>query len=292
MTALLSYCRSALCTVVPVGALAGLVAAAAPAPPHTNISTEQLTSRLSAAIENLKYLRCTVNAQERIDGSIKQARSIMKLTYKPLRIYIKNQKGVEVLWVAGQNGGDAWVYPASFPYVTLSLDPNGKLMRGNQHHTALQAGFGTITDLLRTTALRQDNSFSRSFRYMGDTTLQGRPSYVLRSDYPQFRYVNYKAGKNETISSVAERFGCGEFRIIERNNLSIGDKIPEGKVLQVPNAYGRRTVVCVDPKTYLPTMVQVNDDKGLFEKFEFLDVVPNQPVPLVEFTRDYKGYKL
>ncbi len=290
MVALRTTCLSVFRTAWPLGALALLAAAALPAPP--TISTEQLTTRLSAAIENLKFLRCTVKAQERIDGSIKQAHSIMKLTYKPLRIYIKNQKGVEVLWVAGQNGGDAWVYPASFPYVTLSLDPNGKLMRGSQHHTALQAGFGTITDLLRTTNLRQDNSFSRSFRYVGDTTLLGRTSLVLRSDYPQFRYVNFKAGKNETIASVAERFGCGEYRIIERNNLSIGEKIPEGKVLQVPNAYGRRTIVCVDPKTYLPTMVQVNDDKGLFEKFEFLDVIPNQPIPLAEFTKDYNGYKL
>lgn len=287
MVALRTTCLIAFRTAWPLGALALLVAAAPP-----TISTEQLTTRLSAAIENLKFLRCTVKAQERIDGSIHQARSIMKLTYKPLRIYIKNQKGVEVLWVAGQNGGDAWVYPASFPYVTLSLDPNGKLMRGSQHHTALQAGFGTITDLLRTTALRQDNSFSRSFRYVGDTTMLGRISLVLRSDYPQFRYVNFKAGKNETIASVAERFGCGEYRIIERNNLSIGEKIPEGKVLQVPNAYGRRTIVFVDPKTYLPTMVQVNDDKGLFEKFEFLDVIPNQPIPLAEFTKDYSGYKL
>ncbi|WP_177204598.1 DUF1571 domain-containing protein [Hymenobacter arizonensis] len=267
-----------------------LVAATAPSsPPPT---TEQLTSRMSAAIENLKTLRCTVKAQERIGGNINQARSIMKLTYNPLRIYIKNQKGVEVLWLAGQNNGDAWVYPASFPYVTLSLDPKGKLMRGSQHHTALQAGFGTITDLLHTTPLRQDNSFSRSFRYTGDTLLLGRTSHVLRSDYPQFRYVNYKAGKNETISSVAERFGCGEFRVIERNGLTIGEKIPEGKVLLVPNCYGRRTTICVDPKTYLPTMVQVDDDKGLFEKFEFSDVIANQPIPLEEFTKDYKGYKL
>jgi len=290
MPAFLSTYQSAFRTVWPVATLALL--AATPVPPAAPISTEQLTTRLSAAIENLRFLRCTVNAQERIDGNIKQARSIMKLTYKPLRIYIKNQKGVEVLWVAGQNGGDAWVYPASFPYVTLSLDPNGKLMRGSQHHTALQAGFGTITDLLRSTALRQDNSFSRSFRYTGDTILLGRPSYVLRSDYPQFRYVNYKAGKNETIATVAERFGCGEYRIIERNGLSIGGKISEGNVLQVPNAYGRRTTVCVDPKTYLPILVQVNDDKGLFERFEFLDVIPNQPIPLAEFTKDYSGYKL
>ncbi|WP_210519396.1 LysM peptidoglycan-binding domain-containing protein [Hymenobacter terricola] len=262
-----------------------------PAPPPT-ITTEQLTTRMSSAIESLKFLRCTVKAQERIDGTIHQARSIMKLTYKPLRIYIKNQKGVEVLWLTGQNGGDAWVYPASFPYVTLSLDPNGKLMRSSQHHTALQAGFGTISDLLRTTGLRQDNFYSRSFRYTGDTVLLGHTNHILRSDFPQFRYVNYKAGKNETIGTVAERFGCGEYRIIDRNNLSIGEKIPEGKVLQVPNAYGRRTILCVDPRTYLPTMVQVDDDKGFFEKFEFFDVVPNQPIPLEEFTKDYKGYKL
>ena len=114
---------------------------------------------------------------------------------------------------------------------------------------------------------------------------------MLRSDFPQFRYVSYKAGKNETIATVAERFGCGEFRIIERNNLSVGDKIPEGKVLQVPNAYGRKTILCIDPKTYLPTMVQVNDEKGLFEKFEFSDVTANQPIPLEEFSKGYKGYK-
>ncbi|SFP96603.1 Protein of unknown function [Hymenobacter arizonensis] len=289
MVALPAPYRSFAKKIVPLAALS-LVAATAPSsPPPT---TEQLTSRMSAAIENLKTLRCTVKAQERIGGNINQARSIMKLTYNPLRIYIKNQKGVEVLWLAGQNNGDAWVYPASFPYVTLSLDPKGKLMRGSQHHTALQAGFGTITDLLHTTPLRQDNSFSRSFRYTGDTLLLGRTSHVLRSDYPQFRYVNYKAGKNETISSVAERFGCGEFRVIERNGLTIGEKIPEGKVLLVPNCYGRRTTICVDPKTYLPTMVQVDDDKGLFEKFEFSDVIANQPIPLEEFTKDYKGYKL
>jgi hypothetical protein len=285
LAAYLPNCRK----IIPLVALT-LVGATAPlAPPPT---TEQLTTRMTAAIENLKTLRCTVKAQERIGGTINQARSIMKLTYNPVRIYIKNHKGVEVLWVAGQNNGDAWVYPATFPYVTLSLDPNGKLMRGSQHHTALQAGFGTISDLLRTTGLRQDNSFSRTFRYTGDTVLLGRTSHVLRSSYPQFRYVTYKAGKNETIGTVAERFGCGEFRVIERNGLTIGEKIPEGEILQVPNAYGRRTTVCIDPKTFLPTMVQVDDDKGLFEKFEFSNVIANQPIPLQEFSKDYKDYKL
>jgi hypothetical protein len=278
--------------VLSVAVLALISAVPASRPQHTNITTEQLTTRMSSAIEALKTLRCTVKAQERVAGKIIPARSIMKITFKPLRVYVKNQKGVEVLWVSGQNDGDAWVYPAAFPYVTLSLDPKGKLMRSNQHHTVLQAGFGTIAELLRNGGLRQDASFSRSFHYTGDSTILGRTFHVLRSDFPQFRYVNYKAGKNETLSTVAERFGCGEYRVMERNNLDADEKIPEGKVLQVPNAYGRRTILCVDPKTFLPTMVQVNDDKGMFEKFEFSDVVPNQNIPLEEFSKNYKDYKL
>jgi hypothetical protein len=254
------------------------------------ITTAQLTSQLSAAIQNLKTLRCTANAQERINGKYHPDRSLMKLAFSPLRVYIKNGKGIEVLYVTGQNDGDAWVNPNAFPYVTLSLDPNGSLMRKGQHHTALQAGFGTIAELLEGSAGRPDKSFNHSFRYAGDTTVMGRASYILRSDYPQFRYVAYKTGKNETPATVAARFGCGEYRVLERNKLDIGEKLAEGRTLQVPNSYGRRTLVVVDQKTFLPNSVAVYDDQGLFEKYDFFDVVANQPIPAAEFSKDYKGY--
>ena len=68
--------------------------------------------------------------------------------------------------------------------------------------------------------------------------------------------------------------------------------MPAGRTLQVPNAYGRRVIIAVDQKLTLPLVIQVNDDKGLFEKFEFSDIVANQPIPAQEFTKDFKGYKL
>lgn len=277
--------------------LSSVVLTAASAPlassPPDRITTEQLMSRLTSAIENLKTLRCTVRAQERLgDGKYQQNRTDMKMTFGPLRVYLKNAKGIEVLWVTGQNDGDAWVYPNSFPYVTLSLDPNGSVMRKNQHHSVLDAGFGTIADLIHGSSQRRDHSFERSFRYTGDSTVQGRSCYVLRSDFPQFRYVAYKAVAGDTPERIAAKFGCGEYRIMQRNNLDPGETVAAGKTLQVPNSYGRRTIVCVDQKLMLPLVVQVHDDKGLFEKFEFSDVVANQPIPAAEFTKGYKGYKL
>ncbi|RSK34496.1 DUF1571 domain-containing protein [Hymenobacter metallilatus] len=260
--------------------------------PEPKITTEQLTTRLSTAIQGLKTLRCNVRAQERIEGSYQQARTLMKISFSPYKVYMRNQKGIEVLYVTGQNNGDAWVYPNSFPYVTLSLDPKGAVMRKNQHHTTLDAGYGTIAEMLHGSSQRLDRSFEKTFRYAGDTTVQGHPAYVLRSDFPQFRYLSYKPARNESVSTISDKFGCGEYRILERNDLSPGAVVPAGKAVQVPNGYGRRIIICIDQKLFLPLVVQVTDDKGLFEKFEFSDVVPNQPIPAQEFTKDFNGYKL
>jgi len=266
---------------------AGNAEAATPAP----ITTAQLVTRLTSAIQSLSSIRCNAEARERIGTKTAPDYTAMKIAYNPYRVYLKNRKGVEVLYVAGQNNNEAMVYPAAFPYITLNLDPRGSLMRKGQHHTVLQAGFGMIADLLNGPDGKADNAYTRSFRYAGDSTAQGQPCYVLRSDYPQFRYGAYRVGKGETIGSVAARFGCGEYRIMERNNLSVDSKLTEGQVLQVPNAYGRRVLVVVNAKTYLPASVTVYDERGLYEKYNFLDVVANQPIPTAEFSKEYKGYK-
>ncbi|MCC3160286.1 DUF1571 domain-containing protein [Hymenobacter sp. 15J16-1T3B] len=264
---------------------------AAPAPPPAESpTTDVLLNRLGTAISKLQTLRVNVKATERHPDGYQQARTLMKIATTPLRIYLRNQKGIEVLYVQGQNNGDAWVYPAKFPYVTISLDPNGALMRRNQHHSVLDAGYGVIADLIRIPPQRSE-AYRRSFRYQGDTTIQGRPCYLLRSDFPQFKYISYKTTGGETAAKIAERFGCGEFRIAQRNDIGYEDVLPEGKVLQVPNAYGRRTILCVDQKMLLPVAVAVWDDKGLFESFEFSQVVANQPIPTAEFSKDYKDYK-
>ncbi|MGI4875357.1 MAG: DUF1571 domain-containing protein [Janthinobacterium lividum] len=256
------------------------------------ITTPQLISRLIAAVEDIKSMQVTIDARERVENKYIGAVSAIKLTTTPIRVYLKNQKGVEVLYVAGENDGDAWVYPAAFPYITLSLNPQGSLMRRDQHHTVFQTGFGTITDLLKDSEKLPDKSFYNSFRYTGDSIFQRRTCYVLRSDYPQFRYIAYKATAKETPASIAARFNCGEYRILERNKLSIGDHLADNQVLQVPNTYAKRTVIVIDPKTFLPASISVYDERGLYERYEFSNVLINQPIPAEEFTKKYKGYKL
>ena len=260
------------------------------APPAEPVTTQQVKARLKAAIESLQTLRCLIVGDERIGTKHVRGTTAVKLTSSPLQIYLKTQKAIEVLYVAGQNDGAAWVNPAAFPYFTLSLNPSGSLMRKGQHYTVLQVGYDTIGKLLEADS-HPNATYTRTFRYAGDSLLQGQLCHVLRSDYPQFRYLTYRAGRGETVTSIADRFGCGEYRILERNSLAVGASLAEGQVLQVPNAYGRRVILVINAKTYLPASVTVYDDQGLYEKYTFLNVVANQPIPAAEFTRNFPGYK-
>lgn len=264
---------------------------ARPAPPAEPLTVQQVKARLKAAIESLKTLRCVIVAEERIGTKRVSGTTAVKLTNSPLRVYLKTQKAIEVLYVAGQNNGDAWVNPAAFPYFTLSLNPNGSLMRKGQHYTALQVGYDTIGKLLAMDS-QPDAAFTHSFRYAGDSVLQGQLCHVLRADYPQFRYVAYRVRRGETITAIADRFSCGEYRILERNDLAVGAELTEGQILQVPNAYGSRVMLLVNAKTFLPASVTVYDERGLFEKYTFSNVIANQPIPAAEFTRNFPGYKL
>ena len=269
--------------------LLGAAGHARPAPPAEPLTVQQVKVRLKAAIESLKTLRCVIVGEERIGTKLVAGKTAVKLANDPLRVYLKTQKAIEVLYVAGQNNGDAWVNPAAFPYFTLSLNPNGSLMRKGQHYTALQVGYDTIGKLLATDNT-VDAAFLRSFRYAGDSVLQGQLCYVLRADYPQFRYASYRVGRGETVAAIADRFSCGEYRILERNNLAVNADLSEGQILQVPNAYGSRVILAINAKTFLPASVAVYDERGLFEKYTFLNVIANQPIPAAEFTKTFPSY--
>ena len=57
--------------------------AGATPPPASSITTEQLISRLTKAIESLTYLRCNVKAQERLGTQVRTANSAMKNQFQP-----------------------------------------------------------------------------------------------------------------------------------------------------------------------------------------------------------------
>jgi outer membrane lipoprotein-sorting protein len=254
------------------------------------ISSRELTSKIFEAIDNVKTLRYSLQCNERIKGRMQHTESKVKLQTSPRKLYL-SLKGPEVLWIAGQNGGNALVNPGSFPYINLNLDPYGSLMRKDQHHTIHEMGFHYLQAILKDGLRRSGDKVEKFFVVLPEEKHNGRDCYKLSISFPDFAWSSYTVKKGENLNTIARKLHVSEYMVLENNpKLTWYTDVKEGMVIQVPNAYAKVSLLLIDKELLLPVNNKVFDDKGLFETYEYFDLQVNTPIAPEEFSKDYKGY--
>lgn len=254
------------------------------------MGAKELIDQVLNSINNVKTLRYSLQCNERVHGHMQHTESRVKLQVSPRRLYL-SLKGPEVLWVQGQNNGNALVNPGSFPYINLNLDPYGSLMRKDQHHTIHEMGFLYLADILKDGVKRAGDHLEKNFVVLGDEKYNNRDCYKLSITFNDFAWVNYTVKKGENLTTIARRLRISEYMVLENNpKISWYNDVKEGQVIQVPNAYAKMTLLLIDKELMLPVNNKVFDDKGVFETYEYHDLQVNTPIAPEEFTKDYKDY--
>jgi len=249
-----------------------------------------LIDNIFEAVDNIKTMRFNLQCNERIKGRMTHYESKVKLQISPRKVYL-SLKGPEVLWVQGQNGGDALVNPGAFPYMNLNLDPYGSIMRKDQHHTIHEMGFQYLADILKDGMKRAGDKLDKYFVVVGEEKLNGRNCYKLAISFPDFAWGTYTVKKGENLTTIARKLRISEYMVLMNNpKISWYNDVKEGQIIQVPNAYGKLTILLIDKELLLPVSNKVFDDRGLFETYEYHDLEINTTIQPEEFTKDYKDY--
>lgn len=264
--------------------------------PSKQVSVTQVLDKMLRAIQNVKAIKYTLHSKERIKGNIFSATSHIKISEeKPKKIYFKNPaKGLEVLWVDGENKNDALVYPNMFPYVTMSLDPYKSIMRKNQHHTIFDLGYLFIGSNIANTILKSTEDLNKYFKLIGSVNSNGNDCYHIYYEYTDYKLNEYIVQKGETVRGISVKLNIGEYRIRERNPelMDTFGYVKEGKKLIVPNNYSSKTIIYIDKKTFLPLFIMVYDDQGFYESYEYSELEINPTFNLNEFSKGFPGYKI
>ena len=249
-----------------------------------------MLNEIIKSIANVKTLRYDLTRNERVNDKILLSESKIKLNVSPRKLYI-SMKTQEVLWIEGKNNGNALINPFTFPYINLNLDPMGALMRKNQHHTIHELGMEYIAEIIKNGMKHYGAMLYKHFVIMGEEKHFGRNCYKLSATFPDFKWLPYTVKKNETIISIANKFSVSEFMILEKKQGATDYKdVKEGEVILVPNVYAKLFFVMIDKEKMLPISVEIFDDKGLFESYEFYNLQVNSTILAEEFTEDYKDY--
>jgi hypothetical protein len=251
----------------------------------------RIVAEMYDSIKTIKTVRFKVKALERINGVYVSTMSENKIQSEPKKIYFHNkEKKLEILYVAGTNNNKAYVKPHTFPFITVSLDPSGSLMRKNVHYTIFELGFEYAGKAIAL-ALNKEKDVSKNLVCRGKQVLNGYNCYVMVYENKSFSYYEYTVLQKETVTSIAAKLNVNDYMLRSKNNLyNDFGYIKSGTKLSIPTLYAKKVVFYIDEKTMLPVNISVFDDIGLFESYDYSDIVLNKPFDPLEFTKGYKDY--
>jgi hypothetical protein len=257
-------------------------------------NASQIWNKMSFAMQKVNRVSYEMKSKERFDGKYVEKKVRFRLQANPQKVYGKNLgNGVEFLYVKGWNGDKAFINPNGFPYMNLSLNIYGNRIRNENHHTINHTGFGYMYKLLSSISQRlakRGLSLASQLEYKGSVTWNGRSCYKVQYYDPNFKYYTHKVTKTETLFDFCERMNLLEYAIMEANNMGYGAKIYAGKTIRIPNNVAKKVIVYVDRATNLPIVQKIYDEKGLFEQYEYTDIVQNFKTSSGEWTSSCSVY--
>ena len=252
-----------------------------------------ILSEMISSIRNIRTIQFSIVQAERYKGLLNIQVDAVKMQIHPLKIYISAESPgnpYEVLWLSGQNNGDAWVHPGAFPYFTLSLNPEGNTMKLG-HHSIFALNLNYLADLISDAMKKDGRNFEKIAQFEGMYDVDGRICYKVVLNYPTFKFNPYIVRKGEDLVIIAEKTHVSEYMIFERNkNISSYTDVKPGETILVPERYARSIVLFIDKELKLPLIEMMYDDQGLYERYEFKKLKLNPNFSDAEFTKEYASY--
>jgi hypothetical protein len=260
--------------------------------------TRVIVNKMVKAILDHKGCTFTMRSEERIVGmksGLRDGNILTKINVSPRKTYMKMvtdpNMGTEILYVEGERNNKALVNPGKF-LPTLKLSPYSSLLTKDQHHTMLSSGFTFVEKIVSEGVRKADaqQRFDEAFKYVGDVTWNGRNCYKIVIEDPTYSYTTYAAKKGENMFNVAAKLLVPEYSMVELDGIKSFEEDLGGRTLKVPTSYARKTIMYIDKENNFPIFQEVSDDKGIFERYSFSNLVVNPSFKSDEFTEDFAGY--
>jgi|TARA_B110000263_G_C15278772_1_gene497233 hypothetical protein len=243
------------------------------------------------SISNISTIEYELHAKELIDDKPFYTYSRVKLQKEPFCFYnyiIEPDNGVEILFTSRNKY--ALINPNGFPFINLKLDPYGRLIRRNQHHTLFDAGFESVKDIVLSVLELLRDSPDKYIINLGVKEINNIECQVIKVINPDFSFLEYIVKKGEDVESIAKKFHLSSYLILLENNLSFYNDIEYGNRILLPNSYGEKFEIWIDLESNLPIVQKIFIDDELFEYYEFQKIVINPEFSNDEFDRAYVEY--
>ncbi len=251
-------------------------------------------AKLMDAMRGVKTCSFVLDINERIRGEMKHDEFVVKLQAKPYKVYVYSvtpNPGAEALLIDGWNNNKALVNPNHWLIPTLSLNPWGTTLRKNHQYTLWHFGFTYITEILEGNVKKHGNAFYSLLRHESDVTWNGRTYLQLVIENPDFGYRDYTVREGETLVEIGRKLMVNDYMILEANReVKSFTDVRAGQVIRVPVSFGKKIILYIDKRTFLPMVQVIYDDKGMYSRMEITSLIVNPVFNAGDFSKDNGKY--
>ncbi|MFT4595650.1 MAG: outer membrane lipoprotein-sorting protein [Bacteroidia bacterium] len=258
-----------------------------------DVDKHEMFRKMMTTIDGIKTVSFKLDKTERIKGKMMPGSQDVKLNVTPHQCYLKihvPNKGAEVLYREGENKDNCKVNPNAFPYMTLNLDPDGSILRKDQHHSVKQLGFKYTGDLLNHVYTKYKSKINEFVTINGEVTYDGRKCLNITLTNKEYKIESYTVLAGENLLKIARKLRLDEYALLELNGKKNFDDVKAGQTIKVPNSLCKKIEMYIDKENYLPLYQKLYDEKGLMATYEYTKLVINPTFKPGELTTEYSEY--
>lgn len=254
----------------------------------------EIFNKMIESSKKVNTLTFSTIVKERFDGKMYLQKAFLKVRHSPFQIYYRQDyplAGIEILYSQGKNENKAYVKPAQFPWVNMNLDPLNSQLRVKQHQTLFNPGFAYFIKVLEHSAKKYQDSLEKVIDYKGVVKWDNKEYYQINLRNPDYKLTKHTVKAGETVDKVAANYHVNSYKILELNQgVKDYNDLNEGQVIILPNSHAKQMNIWVDKEKYIPMKLEVYDEKGIFEVYEFYNMKININFATDEFSASFKDY--
>jgi hypothetical protein len=256
------------------------------------IDPMQALQTMSENVDKVKTMRYDANMKERIGKKMVVKNSYVKLNVDPYKLFIRQTFigiTIEGLYNKGFYNNELLITTKGFPWIHASMDPIGKRVRNNHHHTIFELGYAYFVSVVNEIIKKQKNILTISFE--GEANMNNHQCYKISITNDSFKYINYTVKQGDNLTSIAKQHFLNDYMLLEINpDIDYYDDVKSGQVIQIPNMYAKSITLFLDKQLMLPVLIDIYDDKGLYASYVYLNVVINEKFAWDEFNATFRDY--
>jgi hypothetical protein len=255
---------------------------------------EALLRNMKPAWKKVSDYTTEWHVRQRVGGELYAAQISLIKFRKPFDIYAKrlnepNQNAEAIYRGASWNGGKVRACKGSFPNVTISIDPFGKLAMIDQNHPMPHFYLGYFIDRMLGDLTRAQAEGVAALTELGVDSVDGRACTKVGFSTNPKAGASYTPKKGDSWASIAKATGSDWTALRYANE---GKKPDDpAAALFAPTYYASKWEICVDDTTGLPIAFQSWDAAGkLFESYTLKAFKVNLGLGDLDFDPENSAY--